>query len=389
MTLAGVNLGPIRPLAVLLAACLLFAARGVAAEDGRRAVEVPQWGVAVRAPLAWTLIEWGREDRAFILRLPQERPGTPGSVTCRLELVAGSLADWRKQQSSLAAAAPPPDPQPTMLADALEPIEAARFAGLTKQDVRERWERLSEVAGPGGRKTFELEWHLLHGGLAYAFVLRTDEEHFDAYRADFEDLCASARFSEPTRGAGPLGQGFWLQRDFGFALRLPEGFEPSFAPRGKTALAAARPAGEKLGAAELALMVSAGPRWELDVLRTRLPDEIRAADADAQVDRCQIVPQGQERALETIVRTMRDKQPIVIFARRFRGRERNYELRITAPAGEADAGLEAWRRRPTVFARSSRRRPRARSDAPGAQAINRAPGCGDRPPIAAGRPAAG
>ncbi len=251
-----------------------------------------------------------------------------------------------------------------MVSDSIEPVAAPRYAGLAGQDVRECWTRLRESHGPQGRSTFELAWQLLHADIVYVLTLRTDEEHFDAYRADFEDLCAALRFSEPTRGARPLEGGFWLQRDYGFALRLPDGFWPAFAAQGKAALAARRDADEKRGAAELTLSASAGERWDLDALRTKLPDEIKAADVLARVERCQIVPQGQSRALETLVHTRRGDEPIVIFTRRFRGHERNYELRVTGPAvtgpavtgpavtgpaAEPDAEIDLWRRAADSF----------------------------------------
>ncbi len=333
----------------------LLASTTIAADDGRRAVDVPQFGVSVRAPLAWTLIQWAQDDRAFVLRLPQEHGSPPGSVSCQLELSAGTLGQWREQQLALDSEPKQPKLVSKIVSDAIEPLDAERFESLAGQDIHERWVRLCESSSAQGRKTFELACHMLHGGIVYGFTLRTDEEHYDAYRADFEDLCAAARFGEPTRGPVQLAGGFWLQRDFGFALWLPAGFQPAFAARGKILLSAARRADEKSGSAELLVVASAGPPWDLDALRAKLPDEIAAADAKARVDRCQIVPQGQSRALETVVYSRRGGQPVVTFARRFRGHERNYELRATCPGDELETHLEGCAGPPTVFARSSRR----------------------------------
>ncbi len=110
----------------------------------------------------------------------------------------------------------------------------------------------------GGKKSFELAYHMLFGGIVYSLTLRTDEEHYDAYRADFEELCAAARFSQPTKGVGPLPAGFWLQREYGFALWLPADFQPAFAARGKILLSATRAAVNPAGAAAEMLVVASG-----------------------------------------------------------------------------------------------------------------------------------
>jgi hypothetical protein len=341
---------------------------GAAPDDGRRAVDVPQFGVCVRAPLAWTLIQWAQEDHAFELRLPQEQGSPPGSVSCQLEFAAGTLEQWRKQCLARYAQTKDPDPTSKLVSDELEQLDAQRFKSLAAQKIGQRWVRLSESQSKRGRKTFELTNQMLYGGIVYAFSLRTDEEHFDAYRADFDDLCAAARFCEPTQGLAQLPGGFWLQRDYGFALWLPAGFQPAFGAKGKILLSANRPpeknvgkkaetiqeakpdaAIELAGAAELLLVGAAGAPLDLDALHDSLPGEIVAADAKARVDRCELVRQGQSRALETVVQTVRDEQPIVIFARRFRGQTRNYELRATCAAGEFAKYLERWRRAADSF----------------------------------------
>jgi hypothetical protein len=333
-----------------------LAAAGVArpapaADDGRRAVDVPQLGISVRAPLAWFLVKWGQEDQAFVLRLPQEEGSPPGSVSCRLEVAQGTLAELRKQQRPQPAADGPQVKLAIdkLVVDKLEELDPQRFEGLTAQDVRSRWTTLRERQTERGRKSFELAFHIMFDGTLYTFTLLTDEEHYDAYRADFDDLFLTARFQKPTSGVARLPGGFWLQRDYAFAVWLPAGLQPDFAARGKILLAARQPAEAETGPAEL--LVLAGPRQplDLDALQARLPEEITAADPHASVARCQIVPQGKLRALETVVHTERAGEKVAIFTRRFRGAVRNYELRATCPSDRLEKFTESWQRAAESF----------------------------------------
>ncbi|HEX3870885.1 MAG TPA: hypothetical protein VHV77_10640, partial [Pirellulales bacterium] len=67
-----------------------------AADDGRRAVNVKRYGIAVRVPQAWRLIDWGQNDRAFTLKLPQDTGSKSGFVSCRLGSAPESLEEYRK-----------------------------------------------------------------------------------------------------------------------------------------------------------------------------------------------------------------------------------------------------------------------------------------------------
>jgi hypothetical protein len=179
--------------------------------------------------------------------------------------------------------------------------------------------------------------------------LLTDEEHYDAYRADFDDLFATARFSQPTSGVAPLPGGFWMQRDYSFALWLPAGFQPAFAARGKVLLSASRPADKDSGPAELVVVGATGPPQDLEALKDMLPGEIIELDPDARVARCQFVPQGKSRALETVVHTDRVDQKVTIISRRFRGHTRNYELRATLPSEQFEQYEPRWQRAAESF----------------------------------------
>ena len=44
--------------------------RGIA-DDGLRKVDARRYGIQVRVPQAWTLIDWETHEKAFVLRLPR------------------------------------------------------------------------------------------------------------------------------------------------------------------------------------------------------------------------------------------------------------------------------------------------------------------------------
>ena len=138
---------------------------------------------------------------------------------------------------------------------------------------------------------------MISNGTLYTFSLATDEAHFEAYRLDFEEMLASAVFTPPETGLQRLPGGYWMQRDFRFALRLPPGWKPAFGPDDKALFFAT---GEAHDVFTDNLLVLAGPIRALDLqlLKETLPSEIVKADEHAKVT-CTIVPQGAAFALET------------------------------------------------------------------------------------------
>src|SRR5689334_5548072 len=66
-----------------------------AAEDGKRAVDVPRFGVHVRVPQAWDLVDWSRDDTAFVVDLPQDANSPVGHVTCTIAVAPENLEVYR------------------------------------------------------------------------------------------------------------------------------------------------------------------------------------------------------------------------------------------------------------------------------------------------------
>ena len=47
-------------------------------DDGLRDVVAERYGIQVRVPQAWHLIAWSRDDKAFVLKLPQDEGSSVG-----------------------------------------------------------------------------------------------------------------------------------------------------------------------------------------------------------------------------------------------------------------------------------------------------------------------
>jgi hypothetical protein len=318
---------------ILVLAGLAAAARPEQAPDGLRNIEVKRFGVLVQAPVAWTPIVWGQDDRAFVLRLPQDDQSTKGYVSCELGLAPEALADFQKRiQAADEAEQKTASPRRKLTLNRLAAIDAQRFGQERAAQWGKRLDSLWEY--PGGEKgtSYELETRVIRGEMLYTFTLRTDQAHFDAYRADFEELLASAKLTPPETGLQRMPQGFWMQRDFNFALRLPDDWRPSFGPNDKVLFFATGKTHEVF-TDNLIVLASPPKPLELEKLHDSLPREIAAVDPGAKVN-SRIIKQGVEPALETVIHTKRGPLDVTIIERRFRGPTRNYEVKFTCETAE-------------------------------------------------------
>jgi len=327
------QLGKLRLLvAAALLAVLAAPARAERPGEGLRFIAVKRFGVTVQAPLAWNLIDWGQDDRAFVLRLPQDDRTVNGFVSCELAMAPEKLEEFQKRiEQSAAAEQKQAHPERRLTLNQVAPLDPKRFGEeRTKQLVR-RLDSLWEYT-VGNRTSYELITRLIAGDLLYTFTLRSDQAHFDAYRADFEEMLASAKIVPPETGLRRMPGGLWMQRDFRFALRLPEEWRPAFGPNDK-ALFFATGKKHEVFTDNLIVLATPSKPLELEKLRDGLPREIAAQDPHAQVE-SRLVKQGAEPALETVIRTKRGGLAVVILERRFRGPTRNYEVKFTCEAAE-------------------------------------------------------
>lgn len=324
----------------LVPVMVLGAALAQAAEDGKRAVDVPRFGVHVRVPQAWELVDWSRDDTAFVLDMPQDDNSPVGHTACTIGAAPESLEAYRDR---FAKNEPPPAMQ-VPGADSVKPTkwtvlrneisEVPPRENLEKPTVRfER--RLTvewQLEDKAMRRWFERRIYTVGGGLLYTFSLDSDEAHYDAYALDFEEMFAGAKILPVELGVSKGTEGYWIQREFRFALRLPEAWRPAPGPNDRILFYAV---GAAHGVFTDDLEVRASPPQPLDLQRllAEMPTDVKRLDAAAETT-CRIVPQGQGTALETLVRTKRGSVNVTTLERRFHTKTRNYEIRFSCEAKE-------------------------------------------------------
>ncbi|MBS0208446.1 MAG: hypothetical protein JSS27_05775 [Planctomycetes bacterium] len=328
-------------LVVSLSFCVSWAQ---AAEDGRRAVEVRRYGISVRVPQAWRLINWARDEQAFALKLPQDG-GKSGHVSCSLVSGPLTLEDYQKQLAAEVerpAAVQPATEQPSvrptetsqrkLVENRIDTIDAGRY-GADLARALNRWLVSAwETELPDGGHTYEVSVRAVYDGTLYTFALDSDEAHYQAYRLDFEDMLASARFSPLETGLRRMPNGYWMQGNFRFAVKLPEGWQPGLGPSDRV-LFYATGARHEAFADQLLILASPPRQLDLQMLKQVLPEQVQRTDHDAQVT-CSIVRQGGATALETVIHTVQGGVPVVVLERRFGSPLRNYEVKFTVRAEE-------------------------------------------------------
>src|SRR5262245_29013904 len=173
------------------------------AQDGLRKVEARRYGIQTRVPQAWTLIDWGTNEKAFVLSLPQAKRSSAGQVACELGVAPESLEEFRKRhQANDEAEQKLDEPRRKLIENRPAKIAAGQWLVSTWQHTDEKGTR------------FEVRARVISHDTLYTFSLTSDEAHYDAYRADFEEMLERAVFTPPETGLQRLPGGYWLQRDF-------------------------------------------------------------------------------------------------------------------------------------------------------------------------------
>lgn len=321
-----------RIVAIAMVGCGLLRGPAVGAQDGLRTVEVRRYGISVRTPQAWTLIDWGTNEKAFVLSVPQTNRSKAGQVACELGVAPASLEEFRKRhQANDEAEQKLEKPKRKLIENRLEALDPKRYGKEKAEQLGERlvstWEHTDE-----DRTWFDVRTRVISHDTLYTFSLTSDEAHYDAYRADFEEMFQRAVFTPPQTGLQRLPGGYWLQRDFRFALKLPADWQPSFAPNDKV-LFFATGASHEVFTDNLLVLASPAVPLELEALKESYPAAIKAEDAKAEVV-CKIVPQGVGIALETVIHTQRGPFAISILERKFQAQKRNYEVKFTCETAE-------------------------------------------------------
>jgi hypothetical protein len=321
----------------LVAASVLCAAAGDALasdqdnSDAFQVIRCTRYGLTVQAPRGWRLVEQQRHQRAFVLQLPTENNRPSGMVACELGVAPAALVEFQ-QRYAAADAQQPADARRVLTHNAISRVDPERFGLEQAERLGEQLTAVWEYDDPQRGRLYEMRVQLISHDTLYTFVLHAGQDHWEAYRLDFLDMIASAQFTAPETGLRRLPDGFWMQRDFRFALRLPPGWQPAFAPHDNVLLFAT---GAKHAVFTDNLLVLASPRAALDLqgLHDLLPRQVARDDPQARVE-CRVVQQGDGEALETLIHTQRGGFALTILERRFQGRERNYEVKFTCETEE-------------------------------------------------------
>ncbi|WP_422925055.1 hypothetical protein [Singulisphaera sp. PoT] len=294
--------------------------------------EAPKFGVKVSLPKEWPIAVREEEDRVFVAMIKQKDPDRPGVIACELGLAPENLDEYRTRIEGNAKRG------------------NRRGGTLTKNEVvkgpkGERLETSWEFRPPTGVLWHELIVRLIANRQMYTFTLNVDDDSYPVARTRFDALIASAEFSAPNTGADLLtkANNRWVQREFKFALDLPQDWQPVLAPSEVALLFANAPA---TGIWSDNVLVLANPHRELDLkgLAESLPDQLRKVEPNCEVLVCEVVKQGKTEALETVVRTQRGPFSMTILERRFRGERFDYEVKYTIESKRFDELAPALRK---------------------------------------------
>ena len=149
----------------------------------------------------------------------------------------------------------------------------------------------------------------------------------------------------------------WIQREYKFALDLPDGWQPGpGAQRGGTPFANGPAHG--VWSDNLLVLAQAHRNADLDELAKALPDQLQQEDPSCEIVSCKVVTQGKQQALETVVRTHRGPFSMTVIERRFRGDRFDYEVKYTVESKRFDELAPKLSRKPRQLPRDARRRPR-------------------------------
>jgi hypothetical protein len=283
-------------------------------------LEAPKYGLKVELPAAWRVAARERNEYIFVAEIRQADPDRPGAAACELGVAPENLDEYRTRIDGNAR-------------QGRRPGKLARNAIVPGVDGRpQRLESLWEYRPPDGPLWRELSVRVIANRQMYTFVLSVDEEAWETARPAFDALVDSAHFTPPNTGADLVDQASnrWVQREFKFALELPEGWSPVLAPDEVALLFASGPAHGIWSDNALVIANPQGkPAADLERLARELPDRLRAEEPGCEVLSCSVIRQDGRDALETVVRTRRGPFSMTVLERRFRGARFDYETKFT------------------------------------------------------------
>jgi hypothetical protein len=294
--------------------------------------DAPKYGLATRIPKSWPIAVHEDEDRIFVAIIPQKELDRPGVAACELALAPESLDDYRTRIDTNAR-------------------KNGRNGGKLSsnqviKDARgERLETIWEFHPNEGGFWREISVRVIANRQLYTFILNVEDSVYASVRPAFDALIAAAKLTAPNTGADLLAKASnrWIQREYKFAIDLPEGWGPVLAPSEVALLFANGPAH---GVWSDNLLVLAHPHRDADLqeLAKQLPDDLHREDPNCDVISCKVVPQGKAEALETVVRTSRGPFSMTVIERRFQGGRFDYEVKFTVESKRFDQLAPLFRR---------------------------------------------
>jgi hypothetical protein len=294
---------------------LLFFSAFPAVKSSTEPFEAPKYGVKTQIPLEWPIAVREEEDRVFVAVIPQADPDRPGVAACELGLAPENLDEYRTRIDRNAERG-------------REPGKLVRNE-IVRTPKGERLVTLKEFR-PRGVLWRELKVRIIAHRQLYTFTLNTDEATYPRAKIAFDALIDATEFSPPNTGADRVDEARnrWAQREFKFALDLPPGWEPALAPS-EIALFYANGPAQGIWADNVLVVARPHQNVDLERLAREFPDQLRREEEGCEVLSCQVVKQGDLRALETVVRTQRGPFSMTILERRFAGKRFDYELKYT------------------------------------------------------------
>ena len=293
--------------------------------------EAPKYGLTTRIPKVWPVAVHEDEDRIFVAIIPQKDFDRPGVAACELALAPEALDDYRTRIDANAQR---------------NGRKSGKLASnrVIKDARGERLETIWEFHPDQGGFWREVSVRMIANGQLYTFILNVEDSIYAQVRPAFDALVTATSFSAPNTGADLLAKASnrWIQREYKFALDLPEGWGPVLAPS-EVALLFAN--GPPRGVWSDNLLVLAHPHRDADLqeLAKQLPEELRREDPNCEVISCKVVPQDKAQALETVVRTKRGPFSMTVIERRFRGGRFDYEVKYTVESKRFDQLVPRFR----------------------------------------------
>lgn len=288
--------------------------------------EAPKYGLTLSLPKAWPIAAREEADRVFVALIPQADMDRPGVVACELGLAPENLDEYRTRIDGNAKRGVRPG------------ATLARNEVVKGPKGEPRLESLWEFRPRPGALWRELSVRVIANRQMYTFILNTDDATYPAAKTAFDALLDSVTFAPPNTGADRLATpgNRWLQREFKFAIDLPDGWRPALAPS-EVALLFAN--GPPKGIWSDNLLVLAEPHRPVDypALARDLPDRLRHEEPNCEVLSCKVTKQGTRESLETVVRTRRGPFSMTVLERRFRGGRFDYEVKFTVESERFNA----------------------------------------------------